>query len=96
MRQNIEPMSEAIIDPDIRVAQTLPSEFYTDEKYFSKQMEEMGHSLQFAGHRSEFTSDMTPISHLESILRQPILRTMDGSRTFLLSNVCTHLSLIHI
>ena len=94
MRQNIEPMSEAIIDPDIRVAQTLPSEFYTDEKYFSKQMEEMSRSLQFAGHRSEFTSDMTPISHLESILGQPILRTMDGSKTFLLANVCTHRGMI--
>ena len=50
-------MSEAIIDPDIRVAQTLPSEFYTDE-VFSKQMEELA-ALQFAGHLSEFTSDMT-------------------------------------
>ena len=94
MRQNIEAMSGDLIDSDIRVAQTLPSEFYTDEKYFTKQVKEMGQSLQFVGHKSEFSFDMTPISHLELILKQPTLRTKHESETFLLSNVCSHRGMI--
>ena len=83
-------MTEGIIDADIRKAETLPSEFYTDDLHFSKQMEGLGQSLQFVGHTSEFTSDMTPIPHLELILNQPLLRTNHASVNLLLSNVCTH------
>ena len=83
-------MSEGLIDADIRKAETLPSEFYTDEQHFSKQMERLSDSLQFVGHSSEFTSDLTPIPHLESILKQPLLRTNHDSEKHLLSNVCTH------
>ncbi len=83
-------MSEGLIDADIRRAETLPSEFYADEQYFSKQMERLSDSLQFVGHSSEFTSDLTPIPHLESILKQPLLRTNHESEKHLLSNVCTH------
>ncbi|MBT3652773.1 MAG: Rieske (2Fe-2S) protein, partial [Euryarchaeota archaeon] len=83
-------MTEGIIDADIRKAETLPSEFYTDDLYFSKQMEGLGQSFQFVGHTSEFTADMTPIPHLELILNQPLLRTNHASVNLLLSNVCTH------
>ena len=87
-------MSEGLVDSDIRVAQTLPSEFYTEEKYFTKQMEEIRQCLQFVGHQSEFDSDMTPIPHLESILKQPLLRTNHESEKHLLANVCTHRGMI--
>ncbi|MGB1954136.1 MAG: aromatic ring-hydroxylating oxygenase subunit alpha [Candidatus Poseidoniaceae archaeon] len=83
-------MSEVNIDADIRKAETLPSEFYTDEQHFSKQIERLSQSLQFVGHSSEFTFDLTPIPHLESILKQPLLRTNQESEKHLLSNVCTH------
>tara|TARA_B100001079_G_scaffold54789_1_gene45779 strand:+ start:537 stop:1622 length:1086 start_codon:yes stop_codon:yes gene_type:complete len=94
MTPNIEAMSEVIIDPDIRVAQTLPSEFYTEEFHFTKQMEHMSQSIQFVGHSSEFTSDMTPVPHLESVLKQPLLRTNLESDKHLLANVCTHRGMI--
>ena len=80
-------MSEGLIDTDIRKAETLPSEFYTSEQHFSKQMERIRQCLQFVGHASEFTSDMTPIPHLESLLKQPLLRTNHDSEKHLLSNV---------
>ena len=87
-------MTEVLIDADIRKAETLPSEFYTDEQHFSKQMEDLSKSLQFVGHSSEFTSDMTPIPHLELMLNQPLLRTNHESDKHLLSNVCTHRGMV--
>ena len=36
MESNNRLMSEDLIDSDIRVAMTLPSKYYTDEKLFRK------------------------------------------------------------
>ena len=75
-------MSEGLIDADIRKAETLPSEFYTDKQHYSKQMEVLSKSLQFVGHTSEFTSDMTPVPHLELMLNQPPMMKLQSLQNF--------------
>jgi len=74
------------IDPDIRQAKTLPSEFYTDERFFELSKERIfARTWQFAGRLEDF-STLTPLS----IAEEPLLlaKTEGGLRC--MSNVCTH------
>lgn len=74
------------IDPDIRKAKTLPSEFYTDERVFELSKERIfARTWQFAG-RADDLSTLTPLT----VCDQPLLlsKTADGLRC--MSNVCTH------
>ncbi len=74
------------VDPDIRKAKTLPSEFYTDEKYFALSKEKIfARTWQFAGRVSDL-STLTPLD----VIGEPLLlaKTVDGLRC--MSNVCTH------
>ncbi|MGH9949616.1 MAG: aromatic ring-hydroxylating oxygenase subunit alpha, partial [Pyrinomonadaceae bacterium] len=78
------------IDSDIRKAKTLPSEFYTDERFFDLSKEKIfARTWQFAGHSDEI-STLKPFSLLPDFLDEPLLlaRTNEGVRC--LSNVCTH------
>jgi choline monooxygenase len=74
------------VDPDIRKAKTLPSEFYTDEQFFALSKEKIfARTWQFAGRVADL-STLTPLD----LLGEPLLlvRNADGVRC--LSNVCTH------
>ncbi len=79
------------INPDIRRAETLASEFYTEEKYFDESKEKIfARSWQLIGTTDEIKS-LKPLTMLEDFLDEPILLTRDGGEDFkCLSNVCTH------
>ena len=83
-------MSIFDINPDIARAETLSSEFYTDEKYFHESKEKIfARTWQFVG-LSEEIKNLKPITILENFLDEPILLTKNGESLNCLSNVCTH------
>src|SRR4030095_10057951 len=83
-------MTEFFIDPDIRRAKTLPSDFYTDERFFELSKEKIfARSWQFAGRLDEF-ENLKPVTLLPGILDEPILLSKTDQGVSCLSNVCTH------
>lgn len=79
-------MSIFNINPDIRQASTLSSEFYTDEKYFNETQEKIfARSWNFVGTTDE-DSNLKPFN----IANTPLLLTKDGENINCISNVCTH------
>ena len=78
------------INPNIRRAETLSSEFYTDERYFHESKEKIfARTWQLVGTTDEI-KNVKPINILESFLDEPILLTKNGENLNCLSNVCTH------
>ena len=78
------------VDPDIRRAKTLATEFYTDPNWFGSSKEEIfAPSWQFVGHRSQFRG-LTPISFMPEFLDEPLLISENAGELKCLSNVCTH------
>jgi len=78
------------IDPDIRKAKTLASEFYTDPHFFESSKETIfARSWHLLGHSSSF-SDLTPFELLPNFLSEPLLIAKDNDNIRCLSNVCTH------
>ena len=83
-------MAEFIIDPDIRSAKTLPSSFYTDERFFESSKEKIfARTWQFAGRLDEFES-LKPVTLLPGFLDEPVLLSKRDDEVNCLSNVCTH------
>lgn len=83
-------MSIFEIDPDIRRARTLASEFYTDPQYFELSREKIfAPSWQFVGDAS-VAQNLQPVMLLSGFLDEPLLLTNNGDRVNCLSNVCTH------
>jgi choline monooxygenase len=83
-------MSEFFIDPDIRRAKTLRSEFYTDERFFHDSKEKIfARTWQFAG-RTEEVSGLKPVTLLPGFLDEPVLLVKKAGEVHCLSNVCTH------
>lgn len=87
-------MSEDLINADIRLAQTLPSEFYTDAGLFAAQRNTIKSAWQFVGSNEQFTSAVAPLPHLDVLLDEPLIRTEDGEDVRVLSNVCTHRGMV--
>jgi len=78
------------IDPDIRRAKTLVSDFYTDERYFEISKEKIfARSWQFLG-RSDDLARLKPVHLLPGILDEPVLLVKTGKSVKCLTNVCTH------
>ncbi len=94
MGWDIRPMSEELIDADIRVAKTLPSKYYTSEKRFRKLLKAFKTTWQFVGLNDQFTSGISPLEHIANILNEPMVRVQDEDSVKLLSNVCTHRGMI--
>ncbi|MFZ1702267.1 MAG: SRPBCC family protein [Pyrinomonadaceae bacterium] len=83
-------MSLFQIDPDIRKARTLSSEFYTDESYFELSREKIfANSWQFLGRRDDF-SGIKPMTLLPGVVDEPVLLVNTDGAFKCLSNVCTH------
>ncbi|HQZ83142.1 MAG TPA: aromatic ring-hydroxylating dioxygenase subunit alpha [Pyrinomonadaceae bacterium] len=78
------------IDPDIRKAKTLPSEFYRDPLFFELSKEKIfERSWHFLCHESEVDS-LKPVALLPGTIDEPVLLARDGNEIRCLSNVCTH------
>jgi choline monooxygenase len=83
-------MSLFEIDSDIRKAQTLASEFYTDPAYFELSKEKIFvHSWQFLGHIGDFDG-LKPFTILPGFLDEPVLLVKNDAALTCFSNVCTH------
>ena len=83
-------MSIFEIDPDIRKAKTLASDFYTDERYFDISKEKIfERSWQFLGKADEFDC-LKPSTILPGFLNEPVLLVKTDESLACLSNVCTH------
>lgn len=78
------------VDPDIRKAKTLASDFYTDEHYFELSKEKIfARTWQFLGKADEFDG-LKPATILPDFLNEPVLLVKNGEAISCLSNVCTH------
>ena len=83
-------MSSFEIDPDIRKARTLSSEFYTDERWFELSKEKIfARNWQFVA-GPELNANLTPITILPGFLDEPVLISKHGGELKCFSNVCTH------
>lgn len=83
-------MTKFEIDPDIRKARTLSTEFYADEGYFRMSREKIfAKAWHFLGHRNEF-SGLRPVTILPGFLDEPVLLVKKDEDVSCLSNVCTH------
>ena len=78
------------INADITRAETLSSEFYTDEKHFNESKEKIfARSWQMLGTTDEI-DNLKPLMILENFLDEPVLLTKNDEKLNCLSNVCTH------
>lgn len=83
-------MSIFEIDPDIRKARTLASDFYTDPAYFELSKEKIfARTWQFLGRADEFDG-LKPATILPGFLDEPVLLVKTAESLTCLSNVCTH------
>ena len=83
-------MSNFDINSDISQAETLASEFYTDERYFHESKEKIfTRSWQMVGTTDEI-DNIKPFTILENFLDEPVLFTRKDENLHCLSNVCTH------
>jgi choline monooxygenase len=87
-------MTSFHIDPDIRKAKTLASDFYTSHTCFEIAKEKIfGRTWQFVGNTGD-VNNLKPVTLLEGLLDEPLLITRKGSRLSCMSNVCTHRGMI--
>src|SRR5207245_721357 len=82
------------IDPDIRVARTLPARVYSDPEIFRLQRERLfPRTWHYAGHDDlvKVAGQVHPFTLLPGALDEPLLLTRDQKdEVHCLSNVCTH------
>lgn len=78
------------IDPDIRKARTLASEFYTDPASFELSKDKIfARSWQLLCHADEVES-LHPLTILPGVLDEPVLLVKTSEWLSCLTNVCTH------
>lgn len=83
-------MSNFEINHDIKYAETLASEFYTNDECFEESKEKIfARSWQLLG-RTEEIKNLKPFTVLENFLDEPVLITRKEETFNCLSNVCTH------
>src|SRR5438093_9381385 len=85
---------EIAIDPDIRVAKTLPARVYSDPTSFRAQRDRVfARTWHYAGHNDlvRVAGQVHPFTLLLGTLDEPLVLTRDGDdRLHCVSNVCTH------
>lgn len=83
-------MSEFYVDPNIRKARTITSDFYTDRDYFELSKEKIfARSWHIVG-AADRKESLTPMLLLPGFLDEPILIVKAGEKNKCVSNVCTH------
>lgn len=89
-----DPSARFHVDPDISIAKTLISDFYTDPVIFNESREKIFEKgWQYIGDVSLIPGpgDCYPFILLDQFLKEPLLLTRDTDRQiYCLSNVCTH------
>jgi choline monooxygenase len=89
-----EELSRKTVDPDVRVARTLPTYYYRDSQYFELARERVfARSWQFTTDtdRLKVPGQAIPHTAMEGYLNEPIVLTRDTTdQIHCMSNVCTH------
>ena len=88
-------MKTFFVDPDIRKAETLPSEFYTDKSVFDHLVKAVFEKTwQWIGDEDTLVpmnESISPLTLLDPLLSEPLLLVRDKVGVLnCLSNVCTH------
>jgi choline monooxygenase len=87
-------MQKLFVDPDIRKAETLTSEFYTNKEFFELSKEKIfTRSWQFIGDTDQLRigGQLVPHTLLDGFLNEPLLLVRDKEDQLnCISNVCTH------
>ncbi len=84
-----------IIDPDITMASTLPSKYYTEPTVFDQIISKFGNHWHFAVHKNQLDRlNVMPLNDFEALTKEPLVITNDGTNLRCLSNVCTHRGMI--
>lgn len=83
-------MPRFAIDPDIRNARTIASEFYTDPAFFEESKEKIfARSWHFLGPRDD-VDILRPVELLPGFLNESVLVVSRDNEVRCVSNVCTH------
>ena len=87
-------MNKFHIDPDITLAETPPSDFYTSEEFYQLSKEKIfSKSWQMIGDTDnvKISNQVFPVTMLDGCLSEPVLLTRDEDDNIsCISNVCTH------
>lgn len=87
-------MKKLYINPDIRKASTLPSDFYREEKYLNESKEKIfARTWQFVDDMDNvrLSGQLFPHTVLKGFLDEPVLFARDkDDKLHCISNVCTH------
>lgn len=87
-------MSKIFVDPDIKIAETLPAMFYRSDFYFEELKEKVfAKSWQFVGHDSILPMNINvyPFEFIKNYIQEPLIIVKDKTeKIYCLSNVCTH------
>ena len=79
------------IEKDIRIADTMPSDFYKKISYYNLSIKNIfQYSWQFITKESEINGLVYPFYFLEDSINEPLMLTMENNNYRVLSNVCTH------
>ena len=79
------------IEKDIRIADTMPSDFYKKISYYNLSIKNIfQYSWQFIAKKSEINGLVYPFYFLEDSINEPLMLTMKNNNYRVLSNVCTH------
>jgi len=87
-------MSRINVDKNIKVAETLPSDFYKSSKVFNELKDKVFYkSWQFIEHKSVLpvNSNVYPFEFMKDYIEEPLILVKDEEENFkCLTNVCTH------
>ncbi|MBU03607.1 MAG: choline monooxygenase [Euryarchaeota archaeon] len=79
-----------LIDKNIELAETLPSEYYTNKEIFADIKSKIVNMWHFSAHEDQLSEkNIIPILHSKKLMNESIILTRDGVIKSL-SNVCTH------
>ena len=82
-------MTDFTIDPDIRIAQTLPARIYSDPEIFLKQRDKVFvRTWHYAAH-DDVVKEPGQL-HPFTLFEEPLLLSRDEKGVHAMSNVCTH------
>ena len=82
------------VDPDIRIAETLSSEFYLEDSHFEASKRNIFARTWHLAALSGEVDNVKPVNLLEGVLDEPILFTKEDDSIRCVSNVCTHRGMI--
>ena len=83
-------MAHFEIEPDIRRARTLSSDFYLDPEFFELSKEKIFERTWHFLCRESEVDGLWPTAILPGVLDEPVMLARDGGELRCLSNVCTH------